>query len=175
MAHHDVASIWTSPDRLRAYDWNAAWALFHETGHNHQEDVWTFNGTVEVTCNLFSLYCAERIHGIGEQAHPELARARTKAQAHIRAGSPFEVWKDEPFLALHSYRELIDAYGWDALKQVLASYQAEDQGEWPTSDGDRMDSWAIRYSTAVGKDLSPHFQRWGIPISDRAVERCRVA
>lgn len=173
MAHHDVAKTWTSPDRLRAYDWNAAWALFHETGHNHQEDVWTFDGTVEVTCNLFSLYCAERIHGIGEQAHPELARARTRAGAHLRAGAPFEVWKDEPFLALHSYRELIEAYGWDALKAVIASYRSDDPSTSLDSDADQRDAWALRYSATVGRDLSGHFQRWGIPLSDRAIAACR--
>ncbi len=30
------------------------WGLFHELGHNHQSAAWTFDGTGEVTVNLFS-------------------------------------------------------------------------------------------------------------------------
>ena len=37
------------------------WGFYHELGHNHQQSAWTFDGTVEVTCNLFSLYVVQTV------------------------------------------------------------------------------------------------------------------
>jgi hypothetical protein len=171
MGHDDIAGIWTDPRRLRAYDWNAAWALFHETGHNFQEDWWTFDGTVEVTCNLFSLFCAQMVHGRTDDAHPALAKARRDAASYKRRPS-FETWKADPFLALDSYRDLIDAFGWDAVKAVIGSYRDPAFGPVPVDDDDARGQWAVRYSQVVGRDLSGHFDAWGIPIPADARRRC---
>jgi hypothetical protein len=172
MGHLDMAPVWTSEKRLRAYDQNASWAMFHETGHNHQDNAWTPDGTVEVTCNLFSLYCAQKLHGLTETAHNELGRARAQAVDYKRRGAPFAVWKDEPFLALQTYRELIDTYGWDTLKAVIASYSDASFGPRPTTDAERYDAWAVRYSSVTKRDLSGHFTGWGIPLSKSAVAAC---
>ncbi len=49
------------------------WGFFHELGHNHQNNKWTFTegaDQVEVTCNFFSLYCMNKLVGLPlEQAH----------------------------------------------------------------------------------------------------------
>ncbi|MDR1816786.1 MAG: M60 family metallopeptidase [Puniceicoccales bacterium] len=42
---------------------NGNWGFFHEFGHNRQKKEWTFEGYGEVTCNLFALYCMEKIAG----------------------------------------------------------------------------------------------------------------
>jgi hypothetical protein len=34
---------------------NGHWGIFHEMGHNMQRGWWTFDGTTEVTTNIFSL------------------------------------------------------------------------------------------------------------------------
>jgi hypothetical protein len=172
MGHLDMAPVWTSGKRLRAYDQNASWAMFHETGHNHQDHAWTPSGTVEVTCNLFSLYCAEKIHGITDQAHNALAKAKAQAVDYKRRGAPFTTWKSEPFLALQTYRELIETYGWDTLKAVIASYSDASFGPRPNTDAERYDAWAVRYSTVTGHDLSGHFIGWGIPLSHSAASTC---
>lgn len=43
----DVKTLWQE----------GAWGIFHEFGHNRQKEEWTFEGTGEVTVNIFSLYC----------------------------------------------------------------------------------------------------------------------
>jgi Peptidase M60, enhancin and enhancin-like/N-terminal domain of M60-like peptidases len=172
MGHLDMVPVWTSEKRLHAYDQNGSWAMFHETGHNHQDRAWTPSGTGEVTCNLFSLYCAQQLHGISEKAHNALAKARVQAAEHKRNGAPFATWKSEPFLALHTYRELIDTYGWDTLKAVIASYSDPSFGPRPNTDTERYDAWAVRYSRVTRHDLSGHFTGWGIPLSSAAVSAC---
>ena len=39
------------------------WGFHHEIGHNHQKTEWTFDGTGEVTNNIFSVYITEVIDG----------------------------------------------------------------------------------------------------------------
>jgi hypothetical protein len=38
---------------------DGSWADFHELGHKHQRDWWTFDGDTEVTVNVFSINCLE--------------------------------------------------------------------------------------------------------------------
>ena len=46
-------------------EWTGSnWGFFHEVGHQHQHRDWTFDGTVEVTVNLFTLYVYEFLCGI---------------------------------------------------------------------------------------------------------------
>ncbi len=94
-------------------------------GHNHQSGDWTFEGTGEVTVNLFTMYVLEQVSGITTEGHPalNLAERAGRDKAHLDAGAPFDKWKSNPFLALDMYIQLKDAFGWDAYKQVFAEYR----------------------------------------------------
>lgn len=147
------------------------WGFYHEIGHNHQRPEWTFEGTVEVTCNLFSLYIFEAV--IGKDKTTGHGQVSKKAQEehwekHHKAGAPFEAWKADPFLALTSYIQLIDGFGFDCLKQVLRSYQGDELGPLPKTDDEKRDQWMVRYSKISGKNLGPFFDAWGIPVSSQA-------
>ena len=37
------------------------WAPFHEIGHNLQDWRWTPKGTIEVTCNIFSILINNKV------------------------------------------------------------------------------------------------------------------
>lgn len=148
------------------------WGFYHELGHNHQKPAWTFDGTGEVTCNLFSLWCFQRALGepdptVGHEAMSEEKRER-RMMRYLAAGAPFEAWKQDPFLALTLYWQLIDAFGWDALKKVIASYEGGAFGPPPKSDEEKRDQWMVRYSRVVGRNLAPFFERWGVPVGAAA-------
>ena len=64
--------------------------------------------------------------------------------------------------------QLIDAFGWDALKKVIAEYRNLPAGEHPKSDDDKRDQWMVRYGRTVGRNLGPFFDAWGVPVSARA-------
>lgn len=144
------------------------WGFYHELGHNHQRPEWTFEGTGEVTCNLFSLWSFHRALGepdptVGHEAMSAERRER-RLKKHLDDGAPFGAWKEDPFLALTLYWQLIDAFGWDALKKVIASYRGGEFGPPPRSDDEKRDQWMVRYSKVVGKNLGPFFERWGVPV-----------
>jgi hypothetical protein len=169
MTHLDVAPMMV--DLVKLTQGDTAWGFYHEMGHNHQSTDWTFDGTTEVTVNLFTMYVIERLCHLPPmrgRAAPTNAR-QSKARAEYRAGGKdFETWKKEPFLALQMYVQLINAFGWDALKKVIAEYRTLPPAEHPKTDDDKRDEWMIRYSRTVGRNLGPFFDAWGVPVSAKA-------
>lgn len=148
-----------------------SWGHFHELGHNHQSGDWTFGGTTEVTCNLFSLYVSETICGLppgrGHGAM-EPAKVAEALKKHLATRASFERWKSEPFLALTMYNQLRVGFGWEVFKKLFAEYRALPAGERPKTDDEKRDQWMVRFSKATGKNLGPFFEAWGVPTSTTA-------
>jgi hypothetical protein len=166
MTHLDATERFVDFGRLST---KGDWGMFHELGHNHQRREWTFDGAVEVTCNLFSLYLQDRLC-----SDPEFHRAfrpeivRREELRYVAAGRRFDVWKQRPFTALIMYRQLQEGFGWDAFKRVFAEYRALPEAERPRTDAERRDQWMVRFSRSVGRNLGPFFVHWGVPTSDAA-------
>jgi hypothetical protein len=149
-------------------DAKPGWGFHHEIGHNHQESEWTYEGTGEVTNNIFSLYLMEHLNGKtrGDDHGAVSPQAQSKKRGRYAAmGQPFTEWKSDPFLALGTYIQLIEAFGWDAMKSYFRSYR---EGAKPANDDEKRDQFMVRYSRVVGKNLGPFFDSWGIPVSASA-------
>jgi hypothetical protein len=151
--------------------------LYHELGHNHQHPDWTFGGTVEVTCNLFTLYVREKATGFsprrafmdqGRRAGPEVFFAEQKK---IPSSQKFNKWKSDPFLALAMYIQLQEAFGWETYLKVFKEYSQLADPERPKNDDEKRDQWLVRFSKAAGKNLGPFFDDWGVPVSDGAKQQ----
>ncbi len=168
MTHLDAAPRFVNLQRLST---QGDWGMFHEMGHNHQHRDWTFDGTVEVTCNLFSLYLMETVcsKGIGHDAmKPE--SIRKNRVLYEKGGKQFGLWKSKPFLALIMYHQLRAAFGWEAYKKVFAEYRDLADYERPKDDAQKRDQWLVRMSKTVGRNLGPFFESWGVPVSKQARE-----
>ncbi len=170
MTFLDVAPVLVDKPRILADGHGGVWGFFHELGHNHQSPDWTFDGTVEVTVNLFTLYVYDQVHGIkAENLRDFDADGRRKRiEPYLAEGAPFEKWKSDPFLALIMYIQLQEVFGWDAYKQVFAEYRDLSPSERPRTEEERRDQWMVRMSRTVGKNLGPFFQTWGVPTSKNA-------
>ncbi len=166
MTHLDVAELFVDVARLRA---GKAWGFFHELGHNHQEGDWTFDGTGEVTCNLFALHAIDTIckPESGDRGHPGVNDPPSHAK-YAADGAKFEKWKSDPFLALQMYIQLQREFGWVSFKKVFAEYRTLKKEERPKTDAEKRDQWMTRFSRSVGRDLGPFFEAWGVPTSESA-------
>lgn len=169
MTHLDAAPLAVDLRRLTT---EGSWGHFHELGHNHQSGDWTFDGTTEVTVNLFSTYIYTHVLGVGlGDGHPAIKNRdewMSRVQRHLAAGAPFETWKNDPFLALSMYLQVIEAFGWDPVKRAIQEYHGLPGRERPRTDDAKRDQWMTRLSRAVGRDLSGFFQKWGVPTSAQA-------
>ncbi len=144
------------------------WGYFHEFGHNAQRTDWTFSGTGEVTCNLFSLFVGEQMAEIEPWNNPWLVKQHAKPAMHFAAGAPFAKWKSEPGLALMMYATLQRDFGWGPFQAALAAYVNAPPEEQPKSDLDKHDRWMLRMSQATQRNLGPYFEHWGVPTSAQA-------
>lgn len=175
MTHLDVTEpsdgrplgVTVDTNRLRSH---GSWGHFHELGHNCQRTWWTFAGTGEVTCNLFALHAMDQVVGLEPWNVDWLEKQKDKARAYFEAGAPFDQWKRKAGLALLMYAQIQRAFGWDPFYTVFAQYEALPKGERPSTDDQKRDQWMVRMSRAVGHDLGPFFERWGVPVS-RAARR----
>jgi hypothetical protein len=147
-----------------------SWGHFHEMGHNHQSGDWTFDGTGEVTENLFSLYCFDKVCGQVTGGHPAVtAESRVKmVEDYFSKPRDYSRWKGDPFLALAMYVQLQRAFGWEAYREVFRQYNALPDSERPQTDLEKRDQWLVRFSRAVGRNLGPFFEAWGVPTSEAA-------
>ena len=166
MTHLDVGATMVDAAELRKG--GKGWGFWHELGHNHQQSDWTFEGTGEVTCNLFSLYVLEKLCGQKPWDALRERGALVPAVKHLAAGGSFDAWKKDPFLALVMYAQVIDAFGYEALQKAFAAYRDAPASERPDGEGGKRDLWLKRLSAATGRNLGPFFDAWGVPVSDAA-------
>lgn len=164
MTFEDVANTFTDVKKLRSKDF--PWGFYHELGHNFQESAWTFDGTGEVTNNLFSLYGCERINGILHPGDMEVSKKKAKLAKYLAEGAKFETWKSEPFLALIMYDQMREAFGWEPFTKAFRAYRTQRLN--PQGELAQHDEWMIQMSQAVGKNLGPFFTAWGMPTSETA-------
>jgi len=147
------------------------WGFYHELGHNHQRGDFTFEGTGEVTNNVLGMYVIEYVLGHDYlTGHPAIAPAElAKHIAAIKkAGNKFALWKSEPFVALTTYIQLVQGFGWDAWRNYLYSFSNPSFGPAPKTDDEKRDQFLVRYSKITGKNLGDFFDFWGIPVSSSA-------
>jgi len=146
------------------------WGLFHELGHNHQSGDWTFDGAGEVTVNLFTLYVFEKLCGKKpREANNCLAMPqRDQSLKMYLATRDFSKWQRDPGLALLMYVQLQEGFGWEPYIKLFAEYRDLPKSERPKNDDEKRDQWMVRFSKAVGKNLGPFFETWGVPTSEKA-------
>lgn len=166
MTHLDVRNALT---QMTDIGQKGGWGIYHEIGHNHQSSHWTFNGTVEVTVNLFTLYAFETVHNNKKpRANIYGTQRENTIKAYIKNGTKFSEWKSKPFLALIMYMQLHEAFGWSTYKKVFDEYRKAPSNQLPRNDDQKRDQWMVRFSKAVNKNLGPFFQAWGVPTSAAA-------
>lgn len=165
MTHLDAGPWMVDLAHLRKGDWG----LLHELGHNHQDGAWTFEGSGEVTNNVFALYVLEKVCAVDpEGVHEALRQSPAKLAQLVKSDEPWKRWCEDPFLALHMYRQLVAGFGWDTLQRVFASYADPARGPAPVDEQQKREQWLTRTSRECGHDLSGFFRAWGVPVGDAA-------
>ncbi|XP_077396866.1 TRPM8 channel-associated factor homolog [Festucalex cinctus] len=145
------------------------WGPIHELGHNQQRDCWEFQPhTTEGTCNLWSVYIHEEVLGIKrDKAHGDMSseKRKNRLEEFVKGGRQLNKWV--VWLALETYLQLQERFGWDALKKVFAAYHKI--SNYPKENNGKMNLYAETFSKIVGMNLCGFFKAWSWPI-ERATE-----
>lgn len=146
-----------------------SWGHFHELGHNYQRGDWTFEGTGEVTNNIWSLYGGYTMCGFQPMTNPWFGkRVNQTVMTYFSQGSNYTQWKSDPGLALVMYAQIAQEFGFDTFKKVFAEYLTLNNTQRPQNDDQKRDQWMVRLSKTLGRNLGPFFNRWGVPTSVEA-------
>uniref|UniRef100_A0A668T337 Peptidase M60 domain-containing protein n=1 Tax=Oreochromis aureus TaxID=47969 RepID=A0A668T337_OREAU len=147
------------------------WGPIHELGHNQQRGCWEFPPhTTEGTCNLWSVYVNEEVLGIKrEKAHGAMTAAnrQSRAKDYVAGGRSLESWS--MWVALETYMQLQERFGWDAFKKVFAAYHH--MSDFPGDNKGKMNLYVETFSQTVGMDLTGFFKAWGWPIETATEEK----
>lgn len=161
-------------DSIQAVDASALksegnWGFFHELGHNHQHDLWSLPGTGETTCNLWSVYVFEEFIGKNrDNTHRAVNRLSRRQRMTEYFGkndadfaSNWSVWT-----ALETYLQIQEEFGWEPFTEVFIEYNQLPRAEGPKSQQEKNDRFVVSLSKAIGKNLAPFWQTWGLPLSE---------
>ena len=100
VSHLDIADP-TNDSFVLSGNWSNFWGIYHEIGHNLQRDAWTFEGALEVTCNIFSMYCMYHVTGDSpmkcEWVQLQMPGIRN---ALVSGDYNFASWKSDPGIAI---------------------------------------------------------------------------
>jgi hypothetical protein len=170
MAHLASSGEVIDIDQLESGD---VWGPFHEFGHNHQWNDTVLPGTTETTCNLWSVYMNEAVAGVSrDETHPAITpAARATRLDEWRRDPDFSRWS--VWVALETYLQLQEAFGWDLFFDVFGEYRDLPAGERPSGDNERIQQWVVRTSRAAGRDLTDFYAAWAFPLD--AATRAAVA
>ncbi|MCC8425254.1 M60 family metallopeptidase [Mucilaginibacter sp. UR6-11] len=148
---------------------HGSWGTFHELGHRHQ--YWPFEdgATQEVTVNLYTMYVYDKVLHKGIYQHEGMeSRQEVIAKIMSYISSPdagYNKWAQDPFLALAMYIQIIDAFGWNAIKTVNAAYRNTPKDQFPKTAQQKIDFRFITLCKATNSNLSRFFEVWRIPVS----------
>lgn len=149
------------------------WAIWHEVGHTHQQNSWTWESLTEVSVNLFSLYIQEKM---GEPSRLSLPgedglSARDKAGEYVaRRIKNYRIEGDdydELFVKLVMFEQLKDTYGWQLVTSLFKHYRRTPLPV-DASDDEKVDAFVVLLCKLAGDDLRPFLEDWGLHVSKAA-------
>lgn len=137
-----------------------------------QRDEWTFDGSIEVTVNFFSLHAYHLLVGQDIDQVYWLSEQKSSISRFLaKQSATFEDWKSDPGVDLYTFAVLFKHFGWNSIYKFLKEYERDlnDKASayltLPNDNQEKLDQWVLRYSKIVGCNIGPHFRRFGLPVS----------
>jgi hypothetical protein len=127
-----------------------------------------FEGTGEVTVNIFTLHAMDILCRLKPWIHDWLKGQKAETEKYIKNGSKFDEWKQKPGVALFIYAQLAREYGWENYKAIFREYDQLIPAL--KTNQEKMDYWIITFSRHVRQNLIALFKFWGFPISQTTID-----
>ena len=157
-------------DHLRT---QGTWGDYHELGHNHQRDWWTFDGDTEVTVNVFSNHSMETLTPESTGGWSWSVDPVQVINRAIDDVSPGGTYASKPN-RWSFWFQLADGFGWETYRRLFRGYEADkasNPSALPTTDAQEKDQWLVRFSNEVGYDMHCFMvDTWGLQVSQSALD-----
>ncbi len=161
MGHLATAPEWLDVAKVRK---SGSWGLFHEIGHNFQWRDWVIPKTTEVSVNLWSVHSCEKIAvngGCHGNAFPP--KSTQLVEDFVKKGATYSAWST--WGTLQMYVQLAKGFGWGTYSKLFSGYYKIPDKDAPNTVQAKHDTFCVRFSQLVKKDLGKFFAAWAMPVS----------
>ncbi len=147
------------------------WGIWHEVGHTHQQQSWTWGSIIEVNTNIFSLYVQEKFGLPSKLNDRQVANGPTtfeKARVYIADPQKNYMVKNtadynEFFTKLVMFHQLKSVYGWDAFKKLHQYFRKQPfVNNRKETDADKANKFVYTMCIITKNNLVPFFNKWGL-------------
>ena len=146
---------------------HGSWGWFHELGHMHQSPFWTFDGTSEVTVNIFSMAAFDAVDARPDSRWRvmwEPVERAALAESFLAAGLDYSQ-SDKYDQKLVPFAQLSAAFGSRPFEEFFDQYLHRPPDDLPENNQEKIDQWLVRFSEITGRNLTPFFEAWRWPLS----------
>lgn len=149
------------------------WGIWHETGHTHQQDSWTWGSIGEISVNIFSLYVQEKFElpsRLNTIEGDETEKTFDKARKYLADPDKNYLEENEDdynelFSKLVMFHQLKSVYGWDSIKKLHQYFRKTpyvyDEDE---TDQDKVNKFIYAMCLITRNNLVPFFKKWGLNV-----------
>lgn len=147
-------------DMLSAAELANSWMMFHEFGHEHQQD-WTWEGQIDTVNNIFSMAANDQF---GHQTHGWADSSTWKAGQEYLAKSDRQFNKAGNKPAFVMFAQLRRAFGDGFYPELHRRMRAQKPD---VGDTDKAMRWFTTTASEIAKvDLTDYFKnKWGLPLN----------
>jgi len=135
------------------------WGPWHETGHQRQQDPWTWGAVVEATVNIYSLAAQKEITGDATWLNNQWPTIRAYLASDNKV---YNNQSNETKLGM--FWQLHLTFGEDFYPSLHRQYREMNANLLPSNDAQRQQSFILQTSYVSGINLIPFFEMWGFPI-----------
>jgi hypothetical protein len=144
------------------------WGPWHELGHMHQQDAWTWSAVTEVTVNIYSL-AVQRALGYSPS---RLILEDAWSGMDTFFSLPNRNYNDDTqanlFVRLCLFEQLRLAYGDEFYIELHKQTRREQP--YLESDEERMQYFMVKASEISGENLTSFFRQWGFRNVEKAFD-----
>lgn len=170
----DYCRVMLNTDSLEI---KGSWGTFHELGHRHQFFDLDFDGLREVTVNLYSMYVYEEVLHLEKYQNkdniPSKEGVIKNIKNYMRMSPSYDKFKKDPWIALSMYIEIIEQFGWNAIKAANKTYADLPKSDYPKTNEQKIDLWFNTICMATKSDLGTFFDIWKLPVSVEAKQKAK--
>jgi hypothetical protein len=170
----DYCRVILNADSLKL---KGSWGTFHELGHRHQFFDLDFDGLREVTVNLYSMYIFDQLLHLEKYQNkdniPSKEGVIKNIKNYMRMSPSYEKFKQDPWIALSMYIQIIEKFGWDVIKTANKTYADLPKSDYPKTNEQKMDLWFNTICKSTKSDMGTFFDIWKLPVSAEAKQKAK--
>ncbi|MBH5319045.1 hypothetical protein I6N90_14660 [Paenibacillus sp. GSMTC-2017] len=143
------------------------WGPWHELGHFHQQNPWTWDGMDEVTVNIYSL-ATQKMFGL--QSRLEKDGVYEKAFEYLNQPTRDYNKLEDLFVKVTMLWQLQLAYGDQFYPELHKAYRDMNYNQLPQTDEDMISMFIVMTSKTANQNLIPFFEKWGLNADEETIK-----